>query len=107
MGGDGQPQTQAQVFTRHVAFRQPLEAAIDRPRWVLGRTWGSSQTNLRLEARFGPQIVDALLAAGHDVEVLAEDYSDIMGHAGVVVLHPSGVLEGAHDPRADGGAEGV
>jgi gamma-glutamyltranspeptidase/glutathione hydrolase len=24
-----------------------------------------------------------------------------------VVLHPGGTLEGAHDPRADGGAAGV
>jgi gamma-glutamyltranspeptidase/glutathione hydrolase len=30
-----------------------------------------------------------------------------MGHAGAVVLHPDGRLEGAHDPRADGGAAGV
>jgi gamma-glutamyltranspeptidase/glutathione hydrolase len=30
-----------------------------------------------------------------------------MGHAGAVVLHPNGNLEGAHDPRADGGADGV
>ena len=26
---------------------------------------------------------------------------------GAVVLHPNGTLEGAHDPRADGGADGV
>ena len=49
MGGDGQPQTQAAVLTRHVFFRQPLDQAIERPRWLLGRTWGSSHTNLRLE----------------------------------------------------------
>ncbi len=24
-----------------------------------------------------------------------------------VILHPDGMLEGAHDPRADGGAAGV
>ena len=41
MGGDGQPQTQAAVFTRHVDFQVPLGEAIDRPRWVLGRTWGT------------------------------------------------------------------
>ena len=52
MGGDGQPQTQAAVFTRHVAFGQPLERALDAPRWLLGRTWGSTHTNLRLESRF-------------------------------------------------------
>ena len=50
MGGDGQPQSQAALFTRHVHYRVPLEQAVDRPRWLLGRTWGSAQTNLRLES---------------------------------------------------------
>jgi gamma-glutamyltranspeptidase/glutathione hydrolase len=107
MGGDGQPQTQAALFTRHVLYRQPLEEAVDRPRWLLGRTWGSEHTNLRLEARFEEGLVDRLLSAGHDVEVLMEPYAGVMGHAGAVVLHPDGTLEGAHDPRADGGAAGV
>ena len=107
MGGDGQPQTQGALFSRHVFFGQPLERAIDAPRWLLGRTWGSSHTNLRLESRFGGNLVDRLLSAGHDVEVLDEAYSDTMGHAGAVVLHPDGTLEGAHDPRADSGAAGV
>ena len=52
MGGDGQPQTQAALFTRHVRYRAPLERAIDAPRWLLGRTWGSTHTNLRMESRF-------------------------------------------------------
>ncbi|HVY00915.1 MAG TPA: gamma-glutamyltransferase [Pseudorhodoplanes sp.] len=107
MGGDGQPQTQAMLFTRHVHFRMPLDRAIDAPRWLLGRTWGSAHTNLRLENRFDGNLVDRLLAAGHDVEVLNEAYSDTMGHAGAVVLHPDGMLEGAHDPRADAGAAGL
>jgi gamma-glutamyltranspeptidase/glutathione hydrolase len=107
MGGDGQPQTQAAVFTRHVTFRQPLERALDAPRWLLGRTWGSSHTNLRLEPRVDGNLVDRLMSAGHEVQVLDEAYSDTMGHAGAVVLHPDGTLEGGHDPRADGGAAGV
>jgi oxamate amidohydrolase len=107
MGGDGQPQTQAAVFTRHVTYRQPLDQAIGRPRWLLGRTWGSSVTSLRLEEGFDGNLIDRLLAAGHDVDVLAGRYSDTMGHAGAVILHPGGTLEGAHDPRADGGAAGV
>ena len=49
MGGDGQPQSQAALFTRHVLFRQPLDKALDAPRWLLGRTWGSTHTSLRLE----------------------------------------------------------
>jgi hypothetical protein len=40
-------------------------------------------------------------------EVLPETYSDVMGHAGAIVLHPDGTFEAGHDPRADGGAPGV
>ncbi len=107
MGGDGQPQSQAALFTRHVTFRQPLDKALDAPRWLLGRTWGSTHTNLRLENRFDGNLIDRLMVAGHDIAVLDEPYSDTMGHAGAVILHPDGTLEGGHDPRADGGAAGV
>jgi gamma-glutamyltranspeptidase/glutathione hydrolase len=107
MGGDGQPQTQAALFTRHVTFKQDLATAIDRPRWLLGRTWGDLRDNLRLESRFDGNLADRLSSAGHDIEMLPEAYSDIMGHAGAVVLHADGTLEAAHDPRADGGAAGV
>jgi gamma-glutamyltranspeptidase/glutathione hydrolase len=107
MGGDGQPQTQAAVFTRHVLYKQPLDRALDAPRWLLGRTWGSSHTNLRMESRFDGNLIDRLMSAGHDVAVLDKGYSDTMGHAGAVVLHADGTLEGGHDPRADGGAAGV
>jgi oxamate amidohydrolase len=107
MGGDGQPQTQAAVFTRHVMFGEPLSEAVDRPRWVLGRTWGDANTRLRMEARFDGNLVDQLITAGHDVDVLPEPYSDTLGHAGAAMLHPDGTCEAAHDPRADGGAAGV
>ncbi len=107
MGGEGQPQTQGAVFTRHVQFGEPLPEAIDRPRWVLGRTWGRPLTKLRVEPRLDGNLIDALEAAGHDVDILPEPYSDVMGHAGAVVLHSGGTCEGAHDPRADGGAAGV
>jgi len=107
MGGDGQPQTQAALFTRHVLFGEPLAEALDCPRWVLGRTWGSPRTKLRLESRFDDNLIDALAAAGHDVEILPEPHSDVMGHAGAAILHPDRTCEGAHDPRADGGAAGV
>jgi gamma-glutamyltranspeptidase/glutathione hydrolase len=107
MGGDGQPQTQGMIFSRHILFGQPLAQALDAPRWLLGRTWGSTVTNLRMESRFDGNLVDRLLSAGHDIDVLGDGYSDTMGHAGAVVLHPDGTLEGGHDPRADGGAAGV
>jgi gamma-glutamyltranspeptidase/glutathione hydrolase len=107
MGGDAQPQIQAELFTRHVGFRQPLAAALDAPRWFVGRTWGSAHGNLLVEGRLDGNLIDRLLSAGHDVTVLPQDYADGMGHAGAVVLHPDGMLEAAHDPRADGGAAGL
>src|SRR5450432_4161070 len=82
MGGDGQPQSQAMLFSRHVLYRQPLAQVLDAPRWLLGRTWGSSHTNLRMEWRFDDGLVDRLMSAGHDVEILGDAYSDTMGHAG-------------------------
>ena len=44
MGGDGQPQTQATVFNRIQRFGLEPQAAIELPRWLLGRTWGSAAT---------------------------------------------------------------
>ena len=41
MGGEGQPQTQAMLFSRYVMHGQDLQAAINAPRWLLGRTWGA------------------------------------------------------------------
>ncbi len=109
MGGEGQPQTQAAVYTRHVMFGQELQSAVSAPRWLLGRTWGSEATNLRIESRFDPAVVAALSAAGHDVEVIGS-YDEVMGHAGALVLHRSGAragtIEGAFDPRSDGRAAG-
>jgi gamma-glutamyltranspeptidase len=102
MGGDGQPQTQAAVFTRHVVFGQPLQTAVTAPRWLLGRTWGQTSDSLKLEQRFPASVVQALIARGHEVDVLLP-FDETMGHAGALVRHPDGTLEGASDPRSDGG----
>ncbi|QDF95319.1 gamma-glutamyltransferase [Azoarcus sp. DD4] len=107
MGGEGQPQTQAAVFTRYARFGQPLQQAVSAPRWLLGRTWGDVTTTLKLESRFDPALVQALRDAGHDVELLAEAYSDTMGHAGALVRYPDGRIEGAVDPRSDGIVAGL
>ncbi|MDJ0944565.1 MAG: gamma-glutamyltransferase [Kiloniellales bacterium] len=101
MGGEGQPQTQAAVFSRYAGFGQELQTAVTAPRWLLGRAWGAESTTLKLERRFAPALIDALEAAGHDVEPVAE-ITDLMGHAGAVVRHDDGLLEGASDPRSDG-----
>ena len=107
MGGEGQPQTQAAVFSRYALFGQELQQAVTAPRWLLGRTWGDDDTRLKLEARFEPALAEALRAAGHRVEVLDQAYSNTMGHAGALVRRADGVIEGAADPRSDGIVAGL
>ena len=102
MGGDGQPQTQAALFTRYAVFGHDLQAAISAPRWLLGRTWGAPSVSLKLEARWPERVVAALTAAGHPVEQI-DAFSDLVGHAGAIARHADGALEGATDPRSDGG----
>ena len=101
MGGEGQPQTQAMIFSRHVLHGQELQQAVSAPRWLLGRTWGKNTTNLRIENRFDPAVITALNNAGHDVQEVGA-FEEIMGHAGALVHHRGGLIEGAADPRSDG-----
>jgi gamma-glutamyltranspeptidase/glutathione hydrolase len=106
MGGEGQPQTQAAIFTRYAVYGQDLQAAITAPRWLLGRTWGEDSASLKIEDRFDDALVEHLRAAGHAVEMVAP-MTSLMGHAGALVRHPDGALEGASDPRSDGAAMAV
>lgn len=102
MGGDGQPQTQSAVFTRSVVFGWGPQAAISAPRWLLGRTWGQTTDTLKLESRFAPEVTAELRARGHEIDVIGE-FDETVGHAGAILRHPNGVLEGGADPRSDGG----
>jgi len=105
MGGDGQPLSQAAVWSRYAMFGQDLQQAISAPRWLLGRTWGDMSVSLKLEDRFEPSLIAALRDAGHEID-LVEAYSDLVGHAGALVRHPNGVISGATDPRSDGAVAG-
>lgn len=106
MGGEGQPQTQAAILSRY-RLGSDLQAAVSAPRWLLGRTWGDISTTLKLESRFPAELVEELRQAGHVVELLDDAFSDTMGHAGALLRHPNGVLEGAADPRSDGSVCGL
>ncbi len=101
MGGEGQPQTQAAVFSRYVWGGHNVRSAVAAPRWLLGRTWAEQSTTLKLESRYAPEVIEGLRALGHPVEVVS-DFDERMGHAGALVLHPSGWIEGGEDPRSDG-----
>lgn len=106
MGGDGQPQFQAQILSRY-RFGRGVADAVDAPRWLFGRTWGAGSISLKLENRFDPMLLARLTAAGHPVEEYSEAYSDQFGHAGMLVKHQKGHVEATHDPRSDGDARGL
>ena len=105
MGGEGQPQTQAALFTRYARYGSDLQRAISAPRWLLGRTWGEQSTTLKIEDGLPEELYAALAEAGHDVERVGP-LTAMMGHAGAIVRHADGRLEGATDPRSDGGVAG-
>ncbi|MDH8265386.1 gamma-glutamyltransferase, partial [Klebsiella pneumoniae] len=67
MGGEGQPQTQAAIFSRYVLHGQDLQSTVTAPRWLLGRTWGEENNNLKIESRFDPGTIEAMRSLGHDV----------------------------------------
>lgn len=102
MGGEGQPQTQAALFSRYARFGVDLQEAISAPRWLLGRTWGEQSTTLKIEDGFDEALYAALAAAGHDIERVGP-LTATMGHAGAVVRLAGGSFAGATDPRSDGG----
>ncbi|MGI4776552.1 MAG: gamma-glutamyltransferase family protein [Janthinobacterium lividum] len=101
MGGDGQPQSQGAVFTRIALLGMDPQAAIEAPRWLLGRTWGQTSDSLKLESRFPEATVAGLRARGHTVDLL-EPFDETMGHAGAVIRHADGLFEGGFDPRGNG-----
>ena len=106
MGGDGQPQFQAQVFTR-LLYGESVASAIDRPRFLFGKTWGSAVSGVKMEPRFDDALVAQLRRLGHEIDVVATPYADTFGHAGALIRRKDGRIEAGHDPRSDGGAAGV
>ena len=106
MGGDGQPQFQAQVLTRYLAGQSPARA-LAAPRLMFGRTWGSPSATVKLEAGFDDSVARALERAGHVVEWRDASRQDDFGHAGLLSRSVKGAIQAAHDPRADGGAAGL
>jgi gamma-glutamyltranspeptidase/glutathione hydrolase len=106
MGGEGQPQTQAALVTRRLHRGLGPQAAVEAPRWLFGRTWGTPTRALNLEGRYPPDLARDLTARGHDV-VVGEAWDDLFGHAQCIWLSPDGEgLVGGADPRADGAALG-
>jgi gamma-glutamyltranspeptidase/glutathione hydrolase len=103
MGGEGQPQTQAAVFSRFVYQDKSLSQSIAHSRWLLGRTWGDNSNNLKIEEDTHSDVIDSLISKGHEL-VTIEPCNELMGHAGAVLLRPDQTVVAATDPRSDGKA---
>lgn len=101
MGGEGQPQTQAALLTRYLYDGLPLEQAVTRGRWLLGRTWGDNNHDLKMEQDLIDELGTTLAARGHTIKPVPV-LSELMGHAGAVVSHADGRASAVSDPRSDG-----
>jgi len=108
MGGDGQPQTHLQLIHNVYERGLSVQQAIDAPRFVYGRdSEAAFADSVRVESRFAPEVVEALRARGHVVQVLGE-FENALGHAhAIAVDRERGTLAGAADPRADSLALGL
>lgn len=106
MGGEGQPQTQTALLTRLLDFGFDVQQAIEAPRWLMGRTWGTATSSLVLESRISDETIRELVLRGHPVTI-APRWEGTVGHAQAIRIdHVSGFFEGGADPRGDGAAMG-
>jgi len=98
MGGHGQAQTQAQLLCRLAAGEDPQEA-VGAPRFFADPQ--ADEPVLYLEGRAPAELQQGLASRGHPLKVLG-GWEEIMGHAQLVSVEPSGALVGGCDPRTDG-----
>ena len=101
MGGLNQAQAHAQFVSNIVDHDMNIQMALEAPRFTR-KTFGGCDVSI--ENRFPMEVRNALMARGHQLELLG-DFSSAMG-GGQAVLHNSatGVNWGASDPRKDGAA---
>jgi gamma-glutamyltranspeptidase/glutathione hydrolase len=96
MGGAYQAAGHARFVSNLTDFGMHPQAAIDAPRSF------PEAGELKLERGYAPSVRQQLAEMGH--RVVTPDSP--IGGAQAIRLHPSGVLEGASDPRKDGCALG-
>ncbi|MCX5511887.1 gamma-glutamyltransferase [Kaistia algarum] len=103
VGGAMQPQGHVQLLLRIAAWGEPLQAALDAPRWRL-----EGKDELAIE----PGTPDALVRAFQDAGYREPTGGEIAGRsdfggAQIVVRASDGSLRGASDKRKDGTARGA
>jgi gamma-glutamyltranspeptidase/glutathione hydrolase len=103
MGGDNQGQWLLQFFVYRAAFGMSLQDAIEAPRLSTEHFPGffaphqGVPNRVRIEARFGTQVIDELRRRGHDVDV-APDWTEGFV-SGAQLDEASGLIEAGCDPR--------
>ena len=100
-GGDGQPQTQMVLATQLIDYQQPIDRALQAPRFLLGRSFFDSTDNLKLEGDIAEATVAGLAGLGHEVEVIPAR-SPMTGHAGIIAIGADDERSAMHDPRGEG-----
>ena len=107
MGGDAQPQVHAQVVSALVDGGADVATAVAGPRWfVEPAEHFAPPDTVRIEPRFGPELLAGLEALGHPV-VPVEPFDGALGHCHAIEVVDGGPPNGgslaaATDPRSQG-----
>ena len=96
MGGEAQPQINAQNLMRLVDQDQEPAEALSAPRWTVEGTAATVESDVPAATS------EALASAGFTVEGTGRHSGDL-GHSNLIV-RAAGAFEAASDPRADGSA---
>jgi gamma-glutamyltranspeptidase/glutathione hydrolase len=97
-GGHHQPQGHVQFLLNFLLHGMTLQEAVSAPRFDC-----RTENVVALESDFPPELRESLLARGH---VFVENDPGPFGGAQALRVLENGVMEGASDPRKDGGAVG-
>jgi gamma-glutamyltranspeptidase/glutathione hydrolase len=107
MGGDAQPQIQAQLVSGLVDGGLDVRSAVSAPRWfVEPADHFAPPVEVRAEPRFEAGVLEALAALGHPVTAIGA-FDSLVGHAHAIELVDGGPAAGASlaaatDPRSSG-----
>ena len=108
MGGDAQPQIQAQFVSAVVDGAVDVRTAVSAPRWfVEPGSHFQPPVEVRLEPRHAAHVAPALEALGHPVTLVAP-FDSGLGHEHAIELldggpaGPDGSVAAATDPRSAG-----
>lgn len=96
MGGQYQPNGHARVVSNMIDFGMDPQSALDAPRAF------SDNGTMKVERGYSDAVRQELADMGHAVSVPDTP----IGGAQAILIHDTGILEGASDPRKDGCALG-